>query len=689
MGILEGKVAFITGAARGQGRTHAIRMAAEGADIIAVDLCEPLDTVPYAMPTEADLEETVQQVKALDRRIVARKADVRDQAALAAVVADATAELGRLDIVIANAGIAPLELTPASPARTWQDVIDINLTGVFNTVQVSVPTMIAGGVGGSIVLINSTAGPEGHAGDEDDRRLRLLRVQARHGRPDAGLRQRARRALDPGQHRAPRRRGHPDGRQPRDVRADGEPGPVGVDEPAAGRPPGHRRHQQRRAVAGLRCRPLRHRRHPAGGCRFHHQVTAKPPRGNSMSEPAASGDPTYPVVDFAPLDPRVHDDYWNALTELREKCPVGWTTSQWSMTQSGQWVINTHRDVMAAATDWQTYSSAEGVSRVQLPLDILRLIPVETDPPTHREVRKALNPFFTPYALGEKVGEIATVVDDLLADCLAQEGPVDFVASFTSKLPPVVFLGPAFLDSTEEQGRQLLELVDILLTKPELTMEAAPKLLAWCAELLESRRAAGRREDLAGVVAHMGFGENGLHLNEKERIETINLAVMAGMETTMGGLGATAWLLATRPELRTRLRDSDEKTVDRAIEEFLRFATPVSQLSRTLTKDTELGGCPMHKGDRVMLNWAAANLDPNQFPDPLEIDIDGPTSPRTWLRRGIHRCLGAHLARREIKAMVRADLRAGTFELAPSDAEIGLARVLRARAVAIPVLLAR
>lgn len=161
MGILEGKVAFITGAARGQGRTHAMRMAGEGADIIAVDLCEELDTVPYAMPTEADLEDTVQKVKAFDRRIVARKADVRDQAALARVIQDAMAELGRLDIVVANAGIAPLELDPADPGRTWRDVVDTNLTGVFNTVQVSVPPLVAGGVGGSIVLINSTAGLKG------------------------------------------------------------------------------------------------------------------------------------------------------------------------------------------------------------------------------------------------------------------------------------------------------------------------------------------------------------------------------------------------------------------------------------------------------------------------------------------------------------------------------------------------
>lgn len=409
-----------------------------------------------------------------------------------------------------------------------------------------------------------------------------------------------------------------------------------------------------------------------------------------MSEPAAPAtDPTYPVVDFAPLDQRLHDDYWNTLTDVRERCPVGWSTSQWSMTESGQWIVNTHRDVMTAATDWRTYSSADGVSSFQLPLDILRLIPVETDPPMHREIRKALNPFFTPAALGEKVGEITTVVEDLLAACLAQEGEVDFVASFTAKLPPVVFLGPAFLDSTEEQCAQLLELVNILLTKPELTMEAAPKLLAWCGELLESRRVGGRREDLAGVIAHMGFGEGGLHMDEKQRVETINLAVMAGMETTMGGLGATAWLLATRPELRARLRDAEERTVDRAIEEFLRFATPVSQLSRTLTKDVELGGCPMRKGDRVMLNWAAANLDPDQFDNPLDIDIDRPNvASHVAFGSGIHRCLGAHLARREIKAMVRAVCALTTFELAPG-AEIAWRASMARGPVAIPVLLAR
>jgi SDR family mycofactocin-dependent oxidoreductase len=159
-GRVAGKVAFITGAARGQGRSHAIRLAEEGADIIAVDICRDYGTVPYAMATDADLAETVKAVEALDRRIVATRADVRDAAALKAAVDDGVAQLGRLDIVSANAGICTVqswdEVTPA----VWQDTLDTNLTGVWNTMVVSVSHLIAAG-GGSIICTSSTAGIKG------------------------------------------------------------------------------------------------------------------------------------------------------------------------------------------------------------------------------------------------------------------------------------------------------------------------------------------------------------------------------------------------------------------------------------------------------------------------------------------------------------------------------------------------
>ncbi len=161
-GRVEGKVAFITGAARSQGRSHALRLAQEGADIIAVDIAGPVSSIEmYPLATEEDLAETVRQVEALDRRIVATKADVRDTAALKAAVDDGVAQLGRLDIVLANAGVFEIQPALEITDDAWREMIDINLTGVWNTCKVALPHLVEGGRGGAIVLTSSTAGLKG------------------------------------------------------------------------------------------------------------------------------------------------------------------------------------------------------------------------------------------------------------------------------------------------------------------------------------------------------------------------------------------------------------------------------------------------------------------------------------------------------------------------------------------------
>jgi SDR family mycofactocin-dependent oxidoreductase len=160
-GRVEGKVAFITGAARGQGRSHAITLAREGADIIAVDICKQVDSVPYPMATPEDLAETVRQVEALDRRIVAAQADVRDYDAVKAALDEAVAELGRLDIVSANAGIFSFGTLDEMDETTWQDMIDTNLTGAWHTAKAAIPHLRAGGRGGSITVTSSVAGLKG------------------------------------------------------------------------------------------------------------------------------------------------------------------------------------------------------------------------------------------------------------------------------------------------------------------------------------------------------------------------------------------------------------------------------------------------------------------------------------------------------------------------------------------------
>lgn len=171
---LSGKVAFITGAARGQGRAEAVRLAADGADIIAVDLCAQIASVPYPLATPDDLATTAELVEKAGGRIVTRQADVRDEPELAAALAAGLDEFGRLDIVVANAGIAPMLSGPEG----WRDVIDVNLTGVHHTVEVAIPTLVEQGDGGAIVLISSVAGLVGIGGGD---RGSLGYTAAKHG----------------------------------------------------------------------------------------------------------------------------------------------------------------------------------------------------------------------------------------------------------------------------------------------------------------------------------------------------------------------------------------------------------------------------------------------------------------------------------------------------------------------------
>jgi (+)-trans-carveol dehydrogenase len=158
-GRVEGTVALITGAARGQGRSHAVRLAGEGADIIAIDICKQVDSVKMPMSTPDDLAETADLVKGLGRRIVTAEVDVRDYDALKAAVDSGVEQLGRLDIIVANAGIGNGgETLDKTSEEDWTDMIDINLSGVWKTVKAGVPHVLSGGRGGSIILTSSVGG---------------------------------------------------------------------------------------------------------------------------------------------------------------------------------------------------------------------------------------------------------------------------------------------------------------------------------------------------------------------------------------------------------------------------------------------------------------------------------------------------------------------------------------------------
>jgi len=276
VGRVQDKVAFITGAARGQGRSHAVRLAQEGADIIAVDLCHDIETVKYSLAGPGDLKETVRLVEALDRRIVAVQADVRERGQLSAALEQGIAELGRLDIVVAQAGIAPMKGDP--PLQAWTDVIDTNLIGTINAIQVALPHL---GEGASVIATGSTAAyvnalPIQQAGNGSGRhgvhggQADAVGIHPRAG-PQPGP------AKDPGQRRPPRQREHGHAAQRADVPGF-LPGPGAPDPPgrgagvpgAAGHADPLRRaggHQQRGAVPGLGRGPLHHRHAAARGRR--------------------------------------------------------------------------------------------------------------------------------------------------------------------------------------------------------------------------------------------------------------------------------------------------------------------------------------------------------------------------------------------------------------------------------------
>lgn len=165
MGKLDGKVAFISGAARGQGRSHAVRLAEEGANIIAFDICEDVPSIAtlYPLATPEDLDETVRQVEGVGGKILARKADVRNFTQVNAVMEEGLEMFGHIDIILANAGVVSLNRAWEYPEQTWKDVVDINLTGVWNTVRGVIPHMIERDQGGVILITSSTAGIKGFA----------------------------------------------------------------------------------------------------------------------------------------------------------------------------------------------------------------------------------------------------------------------------------------------------------------------------------------------------------------------------------------------------------------------------------------------------------------------------------------------------------------------------------------------
>jgi cytochrome P450 len=386
--------------------------------------------------------------------------------------------------------------------------------------------------------------------------------------------------------------------------------------------------------------------------------------GGNMEEVAtANGTSRGPLEHFEPFDQELANSYAERVSAIRDRHPVAWSDAAWSEKGSGFWLLTGFEDVSASGQDWQRFSSAQGAAPVQFDLDVFRMVPLETDPPIHRDIRRVLSPFFAPDVLKSAEEKIRQLVRELLDACVA-ESPCDFTEQFTVAVPSRVFF-EIFLGEDPKEIAWMIETIKTLFAHPESAMDKAPDLLGWCATVLEARRSEGRSDDVLGAIAHAG-NDADFELTEMDRIQTVFLLILAGMETTASGLGNILHRLAIDAELRLSLRGIDAPTLNHAVDEFLRIDSPVPASGRTLIEDVELGGCPMKSGDRVLLNWAAANRDPAMFANPDRLEIGRSESVKhVAFGAGPHRCLGSHVARREIRVVLEEIAKLETFELVP------------------------
>ena len=377
--------------------------------------------------------------------------------------------------------------------------------------------------------------------------------------------------------------------------------------------------------------------------------------------------------------------YTEQMNDIRNQCPVAWTDGHWSPTETGFWLLTRFKDCRDAAMNWRVFTTAQGANPMQQDLDIYRMIPLEVDPPLHTQVRGILTPFFLPGALEPLDDRVRKIIDELISDCVAQS-PVDFVKKFSMALPSRVFFELILEEDPKEIG-WIMELTQTIIDDPSTAAELAPKLLKWCADVLEERRKHGRTEDIIGVVAHAG-NEPDFQLNERQRIEIVNLLILAGMETTANGVSAVVHTLATNPEIRKGLAKVGPDRINKAVDEFLRYASPVTSAARTLTADTAEFGCPMAKDEKIILSWTAANRDPSVYPNPDVLDLDRNASQHLAFGHGHHKCLGMHLAKREMRLAIEELCKLRTFELAPG-AEITYRTGPQQGIISLPVFCAR
>lgn len=361
-------------------------------------------------------------------------------------------------------------------------------------------------------------------------------------------------------------------------------------------------------------------------------------------------DETELLEHFNHLAPEMGDrDYFHRALERLRGAANGVVRSD---QHEGFWVATRYEDVLAIAQDWESFSSEHGIT-VPPRESPLPAIPEMVDPPLHREYKRLINRFFTPVQVLEHEEATRAIVNQLIDEFIT-EGRCDFMEAFANPLPGLVFF-EEFLHAPSEELAEVNRLATAASTpNTPSAIDARREMIGWIFGFIERRRAAEPIDDVIDAVLNAEI--DGRAITDLEAVGIIQLLLFGGLDTTAGALGTMMLWFAKQPEIAQRLR-AEPELIPTAIEEMLRLDGPFAFIGRRATRDIEVGGAAICEGDMVVVSWAAANRDPNEFGCPAEFDLDREGNRHIAFGAGPHRCAGSNLARMNLRIAVEELLR--------------------------------
>ncbi|HEY1973496.1 MAG TPA: cytochrome P450 [Pseudonocardia sp.] len=385
------------------------------------------------------------------------------------------------------------------------------------------------------------------------------------------------------------------------------------------------------------------------------------------------------AADYDPLDEQTLRDPYPLYQGFRQDKPIARADAF-----GGFWVITRYADVKAAAADTETYSSATGGITIPPFGNPVPFIPIEVDPPEHAGYRKPLQGWMSKGRMVALEHELRRIVDGVLAPLLAR-GHGDLAVELAEPVPSIVLA--RVLGLPEADWSRFMRLGHTIVDAGERSdLETAGaavfELMAYLNEQIEQRRATPG-EDMLSQIVHMRVG--GRPMSDQEVLGAAFFLVEAGHETTVGAIGTMLLHLARHPEQRRRLIE-DPELIGGAIEEALRFDPPIQNLARTLTRDVTLHGVHMKAGDRVLLCWGSANRDEQTFERADELIIDRKRNHHVTFGSGVHHCLGAPLARLEMRVVLEKVLEHMPEYRVENEDEVVVGGLIARRVKRMPVV---